>query len=190
MVRRHLSHHLVTPRWRHTAWRSREGVLLIGGSSTASYGTDAPLTADKLTDGKSEIHKGFAAPSLGSCIIHISDNKILLINDKTSIFNSTGFVQALTGLHPDFPRQQYGCGYYKNSENKEVSLFLFVNQRKGCFFTWTWSWFILGVSCGRWSGCTPTWSCNVSSVSRSHLKLNLSSDAALLRQVDRINATA
>ena len=119
----HLSHHLITPRWRHTAWSSREGILLIGGSSTTSYGTNAPSTADKLTDGKSEKHKDFAAPPLGSCIIHISDNKILLINDKTSIFNSSGFVQALTGLHPDFPRQQYGCGYYKNSENKEVSFF-------------------------------------------------------------------
>ena len=53
----HLSHHLITPRWRHTAWSSREGVLLIGGSSTTSYGTNAPLTADKLTDGKSEIYK-------------------------------------------------------------------------------------------------------------------------------------
>ena len=52
----HLSHHLVTPRWRHTAWRSREGILLIGGHTTTSYGTDAYVTADKLTDGKSEIY--------------------------------------------------------------------------------------------------------------------------------------
>ena len=68
----------------------------------------------------------------GSCIIHISDNKMVLINDKTSIFNSSGFVQALTGLHPDFPRQQHGCGYYKNSENKEV---LFLDQTESLAFT-------------------------------------------------------